>query len=101
MTHNTASMPGMTHDMSAPLATGNQPYMVRGPVTLPERGAWQARLIVGVDSGETFVGEATLTAQDRGPSRLYLVVTGGAVVGVLLYGLIQRRRLALRLRTAR
>ena len=82
----------------APAAPGTEPHasaaegtLLRGAVDLPTAGNWTARLSVVGPAGETYTVETALNAVYGGPNRLFLLVTGSLMAGVVLFGTVMRR----------
>lgn len=88
---------GLSHDAPAPTGHGGDDheqasFNVRGKAVITEPGAWRFVLDAQDHHGETLKAEASVDAEQGGPSRVYLGVTGLIMAGSITYGAVNRRR---------
>lgn len=69
-------------------------FLVRGTVWLESAGRWPAHVVVVPPGGVQYVGHTVVEVVDGGPSPAYLAGAGSAIGAFLVFGMIQRRRLA-------
>lgn len=67
-------------------------YAVRGKARISEAGPWKLLLQLTDSHGTAVEAEADLAAEQGGPSRLYLALTGGLMGTTMIYGAVERRR---------